>query len=122
MEYYSAIKKNETIPFKATWMDLEIITLSQSDGEGQILHDITYIWNLKIMTQMNLSIKQKQIRKHREQTCACQGGVSGKGMGWEFEINICKLFYTEWINDKVLLHSTENYIQYPVIKCNEKEY
>ena len=29
MEYYSAIKKNELIPFAATWMDLEVITLSE---------------------------------------------------------------------------------------------
>ena len=29
MEYYSAIKKNETIPFAATWMDPEIIILSE---------------------------------------------------------------------------------------------
>ena len=29
IEYYSAIKKNEIIPFAATWMDLEIIILSE---------------------------------------------------------------------------------------------
>ena len=29
MEYYSAIKKNEIMPLAATWMDLEIIILSE---------------------------------------------------------------------------------------------
>ena len=29
MEYYSAISKNEIMPFVATWMDLEIILLSE---------------------------------------------------------------------------------------------
>ena len=29
MEYYSAIKQNEIMPFAATWMDLEIIILSE---------------------------------------------------------------------------------------------
>ena len=29
MEYYSAIKKNEIMPFAATWLDLQIITLSE---------------------------------------------------------------------------------------------
>ena len=29
MEYYSAIKKNEIMPSVATWMDLEIIILSE---------------------------------------------------------------------------------------------
>ena len=28
-KYYSAIKKNEIMPFVATWMDLEIIKLSE---------------------------------------------------------------------------------------------
>ena len=29
MEYYSAIKKNEILPFAAIWMDLEGIMLSE---------------------------------------------------------------------------------------------
>ena len=29
MEYYSAIKKNEILPLAATWMDLEVIILSE---------------------------------------------------------------------------------------------
>ena len=44
MEYYSAIKKNETIPFAATWMDLEIIILSEvSQKEKEKYHMISLI-------------------------------------------------------------------------------
>ena len=34
----------------------------------------------------------------------------------------CKLLYIEWISNKVLLHSTGHYVQYPVINHNGKEY
>ena len=43
-------------------------------------------------------------------------------MDWEFEINRGKLLYLECINNKVLLYSTGNYIQYPVVNHNGKEY
>ena len=36
MEYYSAIKKNETMPFATTWMDLEIILLSEVSQNSTI--------------------------------------------------------------------------------------
>ena len=48
-------------------------------------------------------------------------GIGG-GMDWEFEISRCKLVYIEWINNNILLYSTGNYIQYPVINHNGKEY
>ena len=33
MEYYSSIKKNEILPYATTWMDLEVIILSEIEKE-----------------------------------------------------------------------------------------
>ena len=41
------------------------------------------------MAQMNLSMKQQQTHRHREQTCGCQGGG-----GWEREG--LGVWHTEW--------------------------
>ena len=44
VEYYSAIKKNEIMPFAATWMPLEIIILSVvSQKEKDKYHMISFI-------------------------------------------------------------------------------
>ena len=45
MENYSAIKKNEIMLFAATWMDLEIIMLSEGrQKEKDIYHMISLIY------------------------------------------------------------------------------
>ena len=48
-EYYSAIKKNEIIPFAARWMDLKDYHTkwSKPERERQISCDIAYMRNLK---------------------------------------------------------------------------
>ena len=44
MEYYSAIKKNEMMPFAATWMELDIIILSEvSQAEKGKYHMMSLI-------------------------------------------------------------------------------
>ena len=44
MEYYSAIKKNEMMPFAATWMDLDMTILSEvSQKEKDKYHTISLI-------------------------------------------------------------------------------
>ena len=46
----------------------------------------------------------------------------GREMEWDVGITRYKFLYVEQINNKVLLYSTENYMQYPMINHNENEY
>ena len=71
---------------------------------------------------MNLSAKQKQTHRHREQACGYQGGGRKGGMDWEFGISRCKLLHLEWISNEVLPYSTGNYIQSPVIEHGRRQY
>ena len=58
IKYYSVIKK--ITPFAATWMGLQTVILSEvSWTEKDSYHDISYMWNLKKLVQMNLLTKQK---------------------------------------------------------------
>ena len=44
IEYISAIKKNVIMPFAATWMDLEIVILSEVRQRKTVSYNITHVW------------------------------------------------------------------------------
>ena len=49
-----------------------------------------------------------------------KGEVGGRGKDCESGVSRCHLLCREWINNKVLLYSPGNYIQYPVINHHGK--
>ena len=66
------------------------------------------------MTQMNVSMKQEQNHGRIIDWWLPKVGE------WELGLADVSFLCPEWINNKVL-HSTENYIQYPVINHNGKK-
>ena len=48
VKYYSTIKKNESLFFVTTWMDLEGAILSEisQTERNKPLYNFTYLWNL----------------------------------------------------------------------------
>ena len=103
-------KKNDMMPFAATWMELETLILSElsQKEKRQIPYDITYIWNLIYGT--NEPFHRKENHGLGEQTYGCPTGEEGSGMDWELGVNRCRLLPLEWISNKVLLCTTGNYI------------
>ena len=66
-------------------------------------------------------LKKKKLKRKKERTDLwLPRGRRGGGVDWEFGVSRCKLLHIEWINNKVLLYSTKNYIQYPEINHKEK--
>ena len=71
---------------------------------------------------MNMSMKQTQTHRHREETVVAKEEGRGGGKDWELGISRRNLLYIGWINNKVLLYSTGHYIQYLMINQNGNEY
>ena len=60
MKYHSTIIKNEIMLFAATWMDVEIVTLSEAPDREKY-HMKSLICGIqKEMIQMNLLTKQEE--------------------------------------------------------------
>ena len=64
------------LPSETTWMNSagHYAKQNKSDTERQLLHELTYTWNLKPK-------QQNQVHRYREQTGSCQkpGQVQGQG-------------------------------------------
>ena len=93
---------------------------SKSEKERQIPYDIICMWNLQ-HKWTHLQNRNRLIDiESRLVVAKGKEGQGRQGMG----VGICggKLLYIGWINNKVLLYNTGNYIQYRVITHNAKEY
>jgi len=63
MEYYSAIKKNEILPFAATWVEPEGIMLSERIlSEKDIPYDFTHVEFKK--RNMNIGEGKEKLKKY----------------------------------------------------------
>ena len=79
------------------------------------------MWNLKKKKDTNELIHKTKIDSHRKQIYRYQrGNVEEKGINQEIGIGDIKTTTYE-INNKDLLYSTRNYIQYLVRDYNGKE-
>ena len=64
MEYYSAIKKNKSLPFAATWMDLESTMLSEiSQIEKEKYCMISPICGIQNHNKLMNTTKKKQTHR-----------------------------------------------------------
>ena len=82
---------------------------------SKIQHKRTYLWNRNRIRDIGNRLVVPKGRDSRRQS-------SYPPPTREFGISRCKLIHTERMSNKVLLHGTGSYIQYPVINHNGKEY
>ena len=53
---------------------------------------------------------EKKIMDLEERLVVAWGGGGGSGKDWELGVNGSKLLLLEWINNEILLCSTESYV------------
>ena len=97
--YYSVIKENEVMPFAATWMQLAIIT-DWSDTE-KVKYRSSYMWHLQCYTNELVYKTDSQTQKA---DLLLPRGKGGGGTNREIGMSRCKLFYTGWMDNELLLY------------------
>ena len=102
------LKKSEIPPFAAMWMHLEM--LIPSEGKSERERQMPYMWDLKYDTIWTYLQNRNKLIGIEKRLVIAKGGKD-----CEFGRSRLKLVHIGYISNKVLLYSTGNYIQYPVI-------
>ena len=85
-----AIKKNDRKPFVTTWMNLEIVILTEASQRNTSI--ISFACGILKKLQMDLCKKQKYNYQCRKQTWLLR--VKQRGINWEIGIDIC--LHMDW--------------------------
>ena len=130
VEYYSAIKKNDTVPAAAAWMDLETSVLSEArKRQENTIWYCLYVASKKKMIQMNLLQNRYRICLPMKETwiqLLGQEDPLDRGAWWATVHGVAYSWtrlrskppppsHLKQITNKDLLYSTENSAQYSVI-------
>ena len=102
MEYSPVIKKDEIRPFPATWMDLEIVTLSEVGQQ----RNRNIVWH-PLYAESKITWKKWTYLQNRNILRERIYGCQGKGIVREFEMDRYTLLYLKWITNKDLLYRVE---------------
>ena len=117
MEYYSVIKKKGGMLSATTWIDLEIIILSEVSQTGKKYCMTSLTCGIKKETiQMNLQ-DRKETHRQRTNRIARREGIIR-----DFGKVMYTLLYIKWITNKNLLYSTWNSAQCYVLAWMEGKF
>ena len=94
----------------ATWMELEILILSEVRQKEKHKYHITYIWNIMYGTNESFHRKKKKLMDLENRLVVGKGEEEGLGWTGSFGLIKHKLFHLEWISNEIVLYSTANYI------------
>ena len=97
MEYYSAVKKNETMPLEALWTDPGIITVREGSQKDEYP---VHHWYVKPQVWHKWTYLQNKLTDTEDKLRVIQRDGEGRTGVW---VSRYKLLHIWWISDKTLL-------------------